>query len=108
MRKIANTPDPPYYAVIFTADRTDISAGYEEMARDMVELVQEHPGFLGVESAEGATGILVSYWDSLESIRSWQMNDRHQVARKRGVSEWYNACRTRICKVEREYGFQRD
>ena len=29
----ANTPAPPYYAVIFTSTRTDIEAGYEEMLK---------------------------------------------------------------------------
>ena len=35
---LANTPTPPYYAVIFTSIRTDIEEGYEEMAQEMVRL----------------------------------------------------------------------
>ncbi|WP_206917297.1 antibiotic biosynthesis monooxygenase family protein [Alicyclobacillus suci] len=104
MESIANTPKPPYYAVIFTADRANVTDGYDEMARQMVEMVQTQPGFLGLETAESRVGILVSYWDSLESIRQWQQHGRHQEARVRGRTEWYSAYKTRICKVEREYG----
>ena len=32
MSSIANTPGPPYYAVIFTSHRTEGDNGYGEMA----------------------------------------------------------------------------
>lgn len=51
---IAQTPETPYYAVIFTSLRTDGDHGYEQAAERMVELAREQPGFLGVESARGA------------------------------------------------------
>ena len=34
----AQTPKPPYYAVIFTSIRTDGDHGYAEMADRMIEL----------------------------------------------------------------------
>lgn len=34
----ANTPEPPYYAVIFTSRRTDGDNGYDAMATAMFEL----------------------------------------------------------------------
>jgi hypothetical protein len=48
---IARTPDPPYYAVIFTSLRTEGDHGYGQMADRMLELASQQPGFLGVESA---------------------------------------------------------
>ena len=63
---LARTPEPPYYAVVFTSLRTDGDQGYARMAERMMELAAEQPGFLGVESARGADGlgITVSYWTS--------------------------------------------
>jgi hypothetical protein len=40
MALIANTPKPPYFAVIFTSIRTEGDKGYSEMANRMVELAQ--------------------------------------------------------------------
>lgn len=51
MSEIAQTPEPPYYAVIFTSYRTEGDNGYAEMAARMVALAAEQPGFLGIESA---------------------------------------------------------
>ena len=57
MASFAQTPAPPYYAVIFTSQRTEGDDGYGDMAERMVELAREQPGFLGVESARGAEEI---------------------------------------------------
>jgi heme-degrading monooxygenase HmoA len=102
---IAKTPEPPYYAVIFTSFRTEGGNGYGEMAALMLDLAGQQPGFLGVESAREDIGITVSYWQSLEAIRKWKENAEHQIARRKGREEWYSTFKVRICKVEREYGF---
>lgn len=101
---IAKTPTPPYYVVIFTSVRTEIDEGYGEMAKRMVELATQQPGYLGVESARNEVGITVSYWESLEAIRHWKANAEHLVAQKMGREKWYSAFKTRICRVERDYG----
>lgn len=101
---IANTPQPPYYAVIFTSTRTDVDNSYAQMADEMVELARQQPGYLGIESARNEVGITVSYWDSLESIQAWKQNERHLIAQRKGQLEWYNSYKTRVCKVERDYG----
>lgn len=103
---IANTPAPPYFAVIFTSVRTVNDNGYEAMANRMVELGSAMPGFLGIESARNQMGITVSYWDSLENIRHWKQQAEHIVAQQKGRSDWYKSYKTRICKVERDYGFE--
>lgn len=102
---ITNTPEPPYYAVIFSSIRTEVNDGYSEMADLMVELAHQQDGFIGVESARNELGITVSYWKNLESIRKWKQNSDHLIAQKKGRTEWYKHYKTRIAKVERDYGF---
>ncbi|WP_166245633.1 antibiotic biosynthesis monooxygenase family protein [Paenibacillus turpanensis] len=108
MSEAAKTPRPPYYAVIFTSVRTDGDNGYAEMAEEMVRLASLQPGFLGVESARDGLGITVSYWESLEAIQNWKQNERHLLAQKKGKSDWYQSYKTRVCKVERDYGFEQE
>lgn len=104
---IAQTPEPPYYAVIFTSLRTEGENGYGRMADRMVELAAQQPGFLGVESAREGLGITVSYWASLEAIANWKQQAQHLVAQRLGKEKWYAAFRLRVCRVERDYGFAR-
>jgi len=103
---IARTPQPPYYAVIFTSLRTEGDRGYGHMAGRMVELAAQQPGFLGVESArtpEGL-GITVSYWASEEAIAQWKAHADHKIAQETGQRVWYSDYHLRVAKVEREYG----
>jgi len=86
---IANTPKPPYYAVIFTSQRTEGDKGYTQMADKMLDLAARQPGFLGIESAREDVGITVSYWSSLDSIKKWKANIEHQTAQKLGHKKWY-------------------
>jgi heme-degrading monooxygenase HmoA len=104
MSVIANTPKPPYFAVIFTSTRTEGDNGYTETADRMVELAQKQPGFLGIESARDDVGITVSYWKDIDSIKNWKANSEHLDAQKVGRKSWYDSFKVRISKVEREYG----
>ncbi len=97
----------PYYAVIFTNTRTEVDEGYEAMATAMEKLARTQPGFIAFESARSGLGISVSYWESLESIAHWKANMEHQLAQQKGISDWYSWYKVRVCKVEREYGFQK-
>ena len=103
---IATTPEPPYYAVIFTSLRTEGDRGYGHMAERMVELAAQQPGFLGVESARTADGlgITVSYWSSEEAIAAWKAQAEHKIAQATGQRVWYSDYQLRVAKVEREYG----
>lgn len=102
---IANTPAPPYYAVIFTSVRTPGDNGYAEMAGKMLQLARNQDGFLGIESARENLGITVSYWRDLKAIQKWKENAEHQDAQKEGRKLWYAAFTTRITRVEKEYSF---
>jgi heme-degrading monooxygenase HmoA len=106
MDQFANTPKSPYYAVIFTSERTGEDFCYTEMANKMEQLAKEQEGFLGIESARENLGITVSYWKDLESIKKWKMNSEHLAAQSKGKSTWYKKYKTRICLVERDYEFK--
>ncbi len=103
--QLACTPEPPYYAVIFSSLRTEGDHGYGAMARRMEELAAEQPGYLGIESVRGADGlgVTVSYWKDLESIARWKQNMEHRGAQKGGREKWYAHFTVRIARVEREY-----
>ena len=104
---IAKTPKAPYYAVIFTTIRTDINDGYEQMAIEMEELAKLQSGYFGIESARSELGITVSYWESVESIKTWKHQVDHEQARNLGREKWYAQYQLRICKVEHDYGFNK-
>ncbi len=106
MDKIAITPEPPYYAVIFTSVRTDIDAGYNETAERMLELAHKQPGFIGVDSVrKNGLGITVSYWRDEASITQWKQHSEHLMAQKAGKETWYEQFHVHIARVERSYGF---
>jgi len=102
---IAQTPQPPYYAVIFTSLRTQENNGYAAMAKQMEELAQQQPGYLGHESAREQLGITVSYWQSIEAIKNWKQVSEHIIAQQLGREKWYSQYKTRICLVEKDYEF---
>ena len=99
----ANTPKPPYYAVIFSSIQTNDDEGYKETAERMLELGAKQPGFLGIESVRETLGITVSYWKDIESIKRWKEDTEHIIAQEKGKQQWYNSYKIRIAKVERDY-----
>lgn len=105
MKELATTPNPPYYAVIFTSKRCQGDDGYGAAAEHMMTLAQAQPGFLGVESARESIGITVSYWQNLEAISAWRAQIDHLDAQKQGRERWYAYYSVRIAKVERQYDF---
>jgi heme-degrading monooxygenase HmoA len=108
--KLATTPDPPYYAVIFSSVRTpQDDQGYGVAADRMAQLASEQPGYLGVDSVRAANGvgITVSYWASEAAIVAWRRNAEHTIVREQGRKSWYREYELRVAKVERAYNFKR-
>ena len=97
------SPEPPYYAVIFTNLRNPDDDGYGDMAERMVDLAQQQPGFLGVDTARDVEGfgITVSYWSDREAIEHWRLNAEHLEAQRLGKEKWYRSYTLRVAKVER-------
>jgi heme-degrading monooxygenase HmoA len=99
----ADTPEPPYYAVIFTTTRAETDDGYAAMAQHMGDLAATQPGYLGIESARTDIGITVSYWSDEASIAAWKANVDHSAARDLGRSVFYSSYVLRVARVERDY-----
>jgi heme-degrading monooxygenase HmoA len=112
LEALAATPEPPYYAVVFTSVRAqagpEADAAYARTAAEMERLARLQPGFLGIESArsEGGVGITVSYWASLDAIAAWRAHGEHRMAQRSGRTEWYAAYALRVCRVERVNMFE--
>lgn len=109
MSKFAQTPKPPYYAVLFASKRNaDDAEGYSEMSDRMFALAADQTGYLGVEtvSGEDGLGMTVSDWKSLDAIRNWRKDAEHKIAQKLGKEMWYEKYIIRVCLVEKEYGLQ--
>ncbi len=108
MNAPAKTPDPPYYAVLFTSVKSASTEGYGEAAERMIALAKVQPGFLGVETTgSGDFGITVSYWDSLKAISAWKAQQEHFATQARGRNDWYGRYTVRVARVEKEYSFEK-
>ncbi|WP_372884887.1 antibiotic biosynthesis monooxygenase [Shimia sp.] len=105
MTRFAPLPDPPYYAVIFTAQRSDGDLGYDAMAAEMVTLAAQQPGYVGHESSrdDSGLGITVSYWQDEAALVAWKGVARHLLAQKLGKTRWYEHYTLRVARVERAY-----
>jgi heme-degrading monooxygenase HmoA len=103
-RAIAETPEPPYVAVIFTSLRTEGDNGYAAMADAMQKVAAEQPGYLGIEDARERLGITVSYWQDEAAAQAWKQVGAHLVAQARGREVWYADYRVRVAHVMRDYG----
>ncbi|NOX72602.1 MAG: antibiotic biosynthesis monooxygenase [Alphaproteobacteria bacterium] len=105
MSRFAPLFEPPYYAVIFTAQRQHDDLGYAAMADRMGELAAAQPGYLGVESTrdQGGFGITVSYWADEAALSGWKAVAEHLLAQKLGKTRWYEYYTLRVAKVERAY-----
>ena len=107
---MSGPPEPPYYAVIFTNQRTDAdSNGYAKAAERMMKLATAQPGFMGVDSVRGSDGfgITVSYWDSVAAIENWKNHPEHADIQKQGRETWYAGFSLRVARVERVVDFSK-
>jgi heme-degrading monooxygenase HmoA len=105
MTHFSKTPEPPYYAVVFTSQLSPDPDQYEDAAQRMVELAERMPGYLGIESTRGADGfgITVSYWASEADIANWRDHLQHKAVQEQGKRRWYQHYELRVARVERAY-----
>lgn len=98
----------PYYAVVFTSQRSYGDFGYAEMAQNLLNEAEKMEGYLGADSVRDAegTGITVSYWRTLEAINKWKNHTLHMEGKKMGIKQWYEEYSIRISKVENEKFFE--
>ncbi|MEJ5079589.1 MULTISPECIES: antibiotic biosynthesis monooxygenase family protein [unclassified Ochrobactrum] len=106
-QRFAITPQPPYFVVSFSSQRSGDDDSYGDMTDRMAELAAKQTGYIGVESARDTEGfgITNSFWADEDSIRGWKRDVDHLVAQKLGRQQWYETYCVRIARVERAYGF---
>ncbi|PIK31907.1 hypothetical protein CS954_06120 [Bacillus siamensis] len=75
---LADTPKPPYDAVIFSSIKREYDEEYEQTAER----------------------ITVPCWDSLEAIKRWKDHTDHRAAKQKGRSAWYEAYAFRMTRTE--------
>lgn len=94
------------YAVIFRTKRTlPMSEEYAAYSQKLAELAKTQEGFIRIESVadQNGHGLSVSYWKSLDAIKTWKQNFTHLEAQAKGRSEWYEDYHVEICEVLRSY-----
>ena len=103
---IANTPEPPYYAVIFTTIKSGDLTGYDEMNARMFELAQQQEGYLGIESGRGELSVSVTYGDR----RRYSRRKAHAgapAAQEKGYRSMVKGLLPRVALVERDNFYER-
>ena len=101
---IAETPSPPYVAVIFTSLRTADDNGYAAMAAAMEAVAREQPGYLGIEAAHediGHHGVVLAGRGVGGGVEAGRRPSRGPAA---GREAWYRDYRVRIAHVTRTDG----
>lgn len=96
-----------YYAVIFISKQAEDTSGYAEMAQQMEERAKLQSGYLGMDHARSELGITISYWKTEADILNWKNKADHLLAQHKGKTSWYQKYSVRVCKVEREYHFNK-
>ena len=107
---LENRPEPPYYAVIFTSLRSSSDSDeYSQLARRMVELTSQQPGYLGMTSFRNpdGLGVTISYWADWAAIANWRTHAEHRLAQKQGREKLYEEFRIEVCRVEDHSAYKR-
>ena len=92
------------YAVIFKAKTNKkIDSSYSEMASKLREKAFNQfrcQDFTSV--TEGEDELTISYWKSLEDIKSWKQDSEHLIAQKMGIEKWYKSYKVEVVEVLKE------
>jgi heme-degrading monooxygenase HmoA len=88
--------------------RDDIdAAAYQQAFGRMLELVQEVPGFRGIEGFTGEDGseLAVAWFDSDEAIAEWKRQPEHLAVQEQARREFFTSYEITIADTERRYGW---
>ena len=92
------------YAVIFKATFNQLDDAYTRYARQLRELAMSKYGCTDFTSVcEGNQEITLSYWNSLNDIKTWKNDAVHQQAQALGKRKWYSHYQVEIVEILREY-----
>ncbi|MCB1173439.1 MAG: DUF4188 domain-containing protein [Leptospiraceae bacterium] len=89
------------YTVIFRATLDHLDDDYVQMAANLRQLAMEKYGCLDfISFSAGGQEVAISYWQSMEHIRSWSRDPVHRQAKERACDSWYHSWQLQICKIE--------
>ena len=95
------------YAVIFRSIRTsEHNELYESHSQKMEELVKTIPGYLSHYSHRdpvSRSGVTISYFESLEAIKTWREHPEHKEVQRLGRELFYSWYEIQVVKVDRQY-----
>lgn len=92
------------YAVIIKAKAGNLDEEYQSYIERMKSLAFEEYGCKEFFSLmNGDSRVAISYWDSLEQIKSWKANTEHLIAQEKAKEKWYRSYRVEVVQVLREY-----
>lgn len=94
------------YAVILRAEAGVLDDEYKESIDRMKELAFNEYGCKEFFSLmNGDSRVAISYWESLEQIKSWRANGEHMIAQGRAKEKWYKSYRVQVVEVLKDYSF---
>ena len=78
---------------------------YQRRSARMHELVQQHPGFISIETFESPDGEEVSLelFENDESVRAWRDNPEHRDTQRWAREEFYSWYSVQASEVIRAY-----
>jgi heme-degrading monooxygenase HmoA len=78
---------------------------YAKRSKRMHELVQQHPGFISIESFETPDGEEVSLelFESDESVKAWRANPEHREVQRWAREQFYSWYSVQASEVIRTY-----
>jgi heme-degrading monooxygenase HmoA len=80
-------------------------AEYMKRSKRMHELVQQHPGFISIESFETPDGEEVSLelFENDDSVKAWRANPEHREVQRWAREEFYSWYSVQASEVVRSY-----
>ena len=92
------------YVVIFKATFAAVDEKYSQLAKELRQRALEKFGCVRFESAtEGNFEIALSYWNSLDDIKRWKLDLKHQQAQHQGQTLWYQHYQVEIAEIGDSY-----
>ena len=91
--------------MIVTVFRSRLNPGSQEeygpMAEAMGRLAETIPGYVshkGFTSEDGERATIVGF-ESMESLREWQIHSDHAKAKRRGIESFFSEYSFQICNI---------
>lgn len=95
--------------MIFRSIRTNShNELYESYSQKMEELVKTIPGYLSHYSHRdpvSRSGVTISYFESLEAIKTWREHPEHKEVQRLGRELFYSWYEIQVVKVDKQYEF---